>query len=135
MNKFNVHWQIIRTRARAIKDVNRKIDFVLQFLNANPNICNYDRVLNWVRMTGIAYPKGSDSNKAFTQTAQELIEKESGYNDQADMDNDLSTIDTEELQLIYKDLKKRKYGFQYATVPKDHVEFIGNLEDEMQRRG
>ena len=39
-NKFNIHWQIVRTNARDIKDVDAKINHVMNYLNANKNIHN-----------------------------------------------------------------------------------------------
>lgn len=45
--------QIICTNALDIKDINNKIDYVMEFLRENPNIHNMDRVLNWMRMPGL----------------------------------------------------------------------------------
>ena len=54
-NKFNIHWQIVRVKARSIKDVDAKVDFVMDFLNSNKNVHNKDRVSNWLKMTSYAY--------------------------------------------------------------------------------
>ena len=46
VNKFNIHWQIVRVDAKSIKKVDEKIKFIINFLNSNKNIHNYERVLN-----------------------------------------------------------------------------------------
>ena len=56
------------------------------------------------------------------------------FEDPNDMDNDLSKISTENLKLVYNDLSKRKYGFQFKTAPKDHIKFMENLKDELSLR-
>jgi hypothetical protein len=130
VNKFNIHWQIVRTKARKLKDVDAKIKYVLDFLNDNKNIHNYGRVHNWLKMTGVAY-KGEKREK-FNDAAMSIQGDKSKYSSTNDMDNDLSKISREDLQLVYKDLKSRKYGFQYKTVPKAHTDFLNKLEDALE---
>ena len=55
VNKFNIAWQIERVKARSIKDVNQKVKHVVSFLNKNKSKENYERVLNWLKMTKVAY--------------------------------------------------------------------------------
>lgn len=133
-NKFNIHWQIVRTKARSIKNVDDKISYVLGFLNKHPNIHNYNRVLNWVKMTGIAYPDNSEQQQAFNDTLIQLQNDKDNFISKDDDDNDLSIISTDDLKLVLNDLKKRKYGFQYKTVPKAHIEFVDKLEQEINNR-
>ena len=125
-NKFNIYWQVVRVKARDIKDVHDKIKYVLDFLNRHKNIHNYERVLNWVQMTGVAY-KG-EQRKAFEDTAAHLKAHKADFMDDKDMDNDLSKVDRSEVEKVYADLSKRKYGFQYKTVPKAHTEFMEKLK-------
>lgn len=131
-NKFNIKWQIVRTDARDIKDPGKKLSFVLNFLKQNPNKQNYDRVLNWVKMTGVAY-KGDDRAK-FEKEYDDLKTKSDDYDREESDDNDLSKISTSELKKVYNDLSKRKYGFQYKSVPKDHTQFMAALEKELKTR-
>lgn len=133
-NKFNIYWQIVRTKARAIKDVNEKISYVLEFLKDNPNIHNYQRVMNWVKMTGVAYPEGSDKRQAFIDAQVNLEQDKDEYSEIKDNENDLSTVPLDDLKLVYNDLKKRKYGFQYKTVPQAHINFVKRLEHELKLR-
>ena len=130
-NKFSIAWQIVRTNAKDQKDPDKKIQYVLNFLKQNPSRENYDRVLNWVKMTGVAYK--DDIRKKFEDATTNLINTKDEYQG-VDNDNDLSKISTAELDKVYKDLKKRKYGFQFKAVPKDHVEFMKALEDELVKR-
>ena len=132
VNKFNIHWQIVRTKARRIKDATQKIEFVMDFLKSHANQYNYERVLNWLKMTSVAYPEGSEQREAFKTAIQNLPSKESlsGIDD----NNDLTKIPTEDLQLVLNDLKTRKYNFQFNRIPKDHIEFVNRLEQELQNR-
>ena len=133
-DKFNIHWQIVRTKARTIKNVNDKIDYVLDFLNKHPNRHNYGRILNWIKMTGVAYPNGSEQQQAFTDALVQLEDNKDNYMSENDNINDLTDISTDDLKLVLNDLKKRKYGFQYKSVPKAHIEFVNKLEQEIKTR-
>lgn len=115
-NKFNIHWQVVRVNARAIKDVSAKVAFVIDWYNTNQNVHNYDRVSNWLKMTSYAY----EDKSAFTS-----IEVSNNMND---IDNNLSSVSKEDLRMVFKDLSKRKYGFQYKSVPVAHTEFMLELE-------
>ena len=131
VNKFNIHWQIVRVDARAIKDPAKKITFVLKFLNSHKNAHNYGRVMNWLKMTGVSY-KGDD-RKLFEDAVANLQKNESKYSSQEDNENDLSKVDRSDLEKVYKDLSTRKYGFQFKTVPKAHTEFMSNLEKALKK--
>lgn len=131
-NKFNIQWQIVRTDARAIKDPAKKIQFVLSFLNKHKNVHNYGRVHNWLKMTGVAY-KGEDRQK-FESAVAALEKRQSEFSSQQDTDGDLSKMSTDQLKKVYKDLSKRKYGFQYKNVPKAHTDFMSQLKAELDKR-
>lgn len=131
-NKFNIHWQIVRTQARDIKDPDAKIKHVMNHLNSNKNIHNFGRVHNWLKMTGVAY-KGDDRSK-FEQATGALEKRKSEFSSSEDNGNDLSKVSTADLQKVHKDLSKRKYGFQYKTVPKAHTDFMGQLKSELDKR-
>jgi uncharacterized protein (DUF2236 family) len=135
VNKFNIHWQIVRTKARKIKSVKEKLEYVLAFLDDNKNRHNYDRVLNWVKMTGVAYPKESPQREAFIEAEQNLVDNMDEYiNTTEDNENNLNDISTKDLQMVFNDLSKRKYGFQYKNVPKDHIDFMDKLKKELATR-
>jgi hypothetical protein len=131
-DKFNIQWQVVRTDARAIKDPGKKIQFVLNFLNKHKNIHNYGRVHNWLKMTGVAY-KG-DVRKKFEDAVAKLEKRHGEFSSTQDTDGYLSKMTTAQLQKVYKDLSKRKYGFQYKNVPKAHTEFMGRLKAELDKR-
>ena len=96
-NKFNIHWQIVRVKARSIKDVDAKVDFVMDFLNSNKNVHNKDRVSNWLKMTSYAY---KDRSAFDVEINGDFILE--------DLDNDLSKVDLDNLKLVFKDLSKRE---------------------------
>ena len=131
-NKFNIHWQIVRTQARDIKDPDAKIKHVMNHLNSNKNIHNFGRVHNWLKMTGVAY-KGDDRSK-FEQATSALEKRKSEFSTSEDNGNDLSKVSKEDLRKVHKDLSKRKYGFQYKTVPKAHTDFMDQLKSELDKR-
>ena len=131
-NKFNIHWQIVRTQARDIKDPDAKIKHVMNHLNSNKNIHNFGRVHNWLKMTGVAY-KGDERTK-FEQATGALEKRKGEFSSSEDNGNDLSKVSKEDLQKVHKDLSKRKYGFQYKTVPKAHTDFMDQLRTELDKR-
>lgn len=131
-NKFNIHWQIVRTQARDIKDPDAKIKHVMNHLNANKNIHNFGRVHNWLKMTGVAY-KGEDRSK-FERATEALEKRKDEFSSTEDTGNDLSKVSKGDLEKVHKDLSKRKYGFQYKTVPKAHTEFMQQLKSELDKR-
>jgi hypothetical protein len=127
--KFHILWQVVRTDAKQIKDPDLKLDYVLSFLNDNPNIHNFKRVLNWVQMTAVGYKNLSPKTaEAYDRCAKELVSNKERYASEVDMPNDLTKVSREDLLNVYKDLKARKYGFQYKTVPLAHTEFLQQLE-------
>lgn len=129
-NKFNIHWQLTRTQVRKIKDVDAKIKYVLNFLNRNKNVHNYGRVHNWLKMTGVAYK--DDKRQKFVDAVSKLEANKSKYSNTADNENDLSKMSKDDLKLVYKDLSKRKYGFQYKSVPKAHTDFMDKLKKALE---
>jgi hypothetical protein len=131
-NKFSLPWQIVRVQVRSIKNVPQKISRVVAFLKDNPNAHNYERVMNWLKMTQVAY-KGDD-RLLFDPAIHELTTHKSRYDSQADTPVDLSKFSTADIQMVLKDLSKRKYGFQFATTPKDHIAFVEALHTELASR-
>jgi len=133
-NKYDMHWQIVRTKARSIKDVDEKIAYVLKFLNDNPNIGNYNRVYNWLMMTKLGYTSYPACVRLFDEAAADIAHNIEKYNSPATELPDLKNFSSDELMLVYKDLKKRKYGFLIKSTPQSHIDFMHNLETELRRR-
>lgn len=130
VNKFNIAWQIERVKARSIKDVNQKVKHVVSFLNKNKSKENYERVLNWLKMTKVAY-RSEAQRKIFDDAIAKVSKvRYSG----SDSSNDLSKISTNDLQMVLKDLKSRKYGFQFKKTPQQHTDFVSAIEKELESR-
>jgi len=125
-NKFNIQWQVVRVKARQKKCVREKASYVADWYSENMNTHNYDRVKNWFTMTAMAY-KGE--NKALLLDVLSALEKTDIEDDSA---NDFGAIKEEDLWLVYKDLKKRKYGFQFNKIPADHISFMKKLTEYLQ---
>lgn len=134
VNKFNISWQLVRTEARDIKDVSKKISFVLRFLKDHPNKHNYGRVHNWLRMTKLGYKSQPQEVSKFDNALETLDKKKENYSSDEDYETDIKDLSDDKLQKVYKDLKKRKYGFQIKTVPKAHTAFLNKLEKEIEKR-
>ena len=96
---------------------------LMDFLNSNKNVHNKDRVSNWLKMTSYAY---KDRSAFDVEINGDFILE--------DLDNDLSKVDLDNLKLVFKDLSKRKYGFQYKSVPLAHTEFMIELKKELDNR-
>ena len=125
VNKFQIRWQLIRTQAKKIKDVDVKIQFVKNFISEYPSKENYARVKNWMVMSAMPY-KEVECKMLFTQGKQFLETITYSMEDEV---NDFEMFTDEELQLVYKDLKKRKYTFQFDKAPTTHVKFMESLKE------
>ena len=134
MNKFNIHWQIVRTKAKRIKNAHLKTEFVRDFLDNNKNVYNFGRVLNWAKMTKLGYPENSIERVAFDELIAYMKVHQEEYDDSTDTDNDLTKISTKNLQMVFDDLSKRKYNFQFNKTPEDHKTFMIELKDELSKR-
>jgi len=135
VTKYDPSWQIARTKARSIKDPSKKIEFVLDFFRDNTNAYNYERVSNWLKTTAMAYK--DPLVKALFQAAHHKIDTDDEFEAVDKVyDNTLKLADVsdDDLIMVYKDLSKRKYGFQFKNPPKDHIKFMADLEAELKRR-
>lgn len=127
--KFNISWQLVRVAAKGIKDPSLKLSFVRSFLKRHPNVHNYVRVLNWIKMTALGYKNTSPIEAALYDTeARLLVSNKEKYAAEADMPNDFSKVSREDLQMVYDDLLKRKYGFQFKSIPQAHTDFLEQLK-------
>lgn len=134
VNKFNIHWQKVRVEAKALSEAEEKIALVLGFLWSHPNMHNYDRVLNWVRMSSMA-AKGNHAKRQYDEAEHWLRKQQSEFMDPSDMSNSLTPIETSVLEAVLRDLNKRTYNFQYnGHKPKAHTEFVARIQEELERR-
>ena len=84
-----------------------------------------------MKMTSVAY-KGEKRDK-FVAILNNIEDNKEEYSSKEDMSNDLDSVPREDLEKVYKDLSKRKYGFQYKSVPKAHTEFLNKLEEVLNK--
>jgi hypothetical protein len=134
INKFNIHWQIERVKVKNIKDVSKKLESIKSFLIANNNIFNMERIRNWANMLMVSNISINDKKlvNVFINVYLPTVNKNSLN---VDNNNNLHNISTNHLKMVYKDLSKRKYNFQFNKTPKDHIEFINDIEMELLKRG
>ena len=131
VNKFQVRWQIIRCQAKKIKNVNLKIEFIKNFISNYSSKENYVRVKNWMTMTSLAYYKSQESKMLFTKGKKYLETLTYNMEDEV---NDFSKFDPEDLSLLHKDLKKRKYSFFFNKVPSTHLIFVKELKEYITKK-
>jgi hypothetical protein len=131
MSKFNIHWQVVRTRARELKNPKDKLALVNQHLQSNPSKQNLNRVQNWTKMTSLGY-RGDD--KKYFQDYDSHLSKHKDIYNKEEKTEDFSKVSASDLSMVHRDLSKRKYGFQFKSVPKAHNEFMKKLETEIAKR-
>jgi len=124
-NKFNAAWQLARVNAKGIKDVDEKIITVLRHFDSTYTKQDKCRVLNWLRMTKLAY-KDQQIKDKFDFAIESMQMTSPDKDDNGSMLDDLNS---RELETIYKDLKSRKYNFQFKKVPVAHTAFMQELEE------
>ncbi|MFA7127910.1 MAG: hypothetical protein WC136_01935 [Sphaerochaeta sp.] len=126
VNKFNPLWQIARLRAKEIKNVNEKIKFIMEYLERNKNIYDKNRVENWLKTTRMAYKATPLNQLKFDKALTKIPQMQFDFNDNNSQITDLSLKDAKD---VLRDLKKRKYNFQFNKAPQDHIEFVAKLEE------
>ena len=127
VNKFQIRWQVIRCQARKIKDVNLKIEFVKNFILEYPSKENYARVKTWLVMSAMGY-KDQEKKMLFSEGKRFIETITYSMEDEV---NDFSLFEDDEIILVYKDLSKRKYSFQFDKAPSTHVVFMEALKEYM----
>ena len=131
VNKFNVHWQIVRMNAKSIKDVGKKLDYVRQFLMDRKNIHNYYRVYNWAKMSSYAYKEIHVKN-LYYNLLMYLDEHIDDFSSELDDYQDFDDYKLEDILKLRKDLNGRKYDFFYDGVPKSHKNFMVLLDSYLE---
>ena len=131
VNKFNIHWQVTRVKAKKIKGIKNKIDFILSFLNDNLSEENYARVENWFRMTKMGYHQDREIRNLLDKELNGFLVDVSEECWVEDNENDLSLFSDDDILAVYEDLSKRKYGFQFQYVPEAHINFLKKLESRL----
>lgn len=132
INKFSPSWQNVRVKAKKEKDVSRKIQIVLDYVKSSCTEADILRVLNWLKTTAMGYVKVSPSKAAEFNKAVKEVETLTPKD--KDNNSSLKDLTLSELIEIQKDLKTRKYNFQFKKVPVDHTSFMNLLENEIKER-
>jgi hypothetical protein len=55
VTKYQLDWQIVRVKAKKIKEPLKKVDFVLDYYNKNKNYDNWERCVNWMEGLAMGY--------------------------------------------------------------------------------
>ena len=131
-NKFNASWQNVRVRAKKEKDITLKIKIVLDYVKSSCTVSDILRVQNWLNTTAMGYVKVSPEKvQLFEKAKKEVLALKPEKEDNV---STLSDLTDQELINIQKDLKSRKYNFQFKKVPIDHTKFMELLEKEIKER-
>lgn len=129
VNKFNANWQLVRVKVKNISNIKEKIDIVKNYLDSNKNIYDKERVLNWTKTIKMSYKDDFkkmllDDFINYINTLNYTIE---------DNKSSLKDLTLDDINLIYNDLRKRKYNFQFKKIPKAHIDFIIEIEIEIEK--
>jgi len=123
VNKYNIHWQVVRFRAKDIRNVKQKLEYVMDWLRHNNSVENFERVKKWMQMS----PYGFKEHAVKELYKDALLEIRTWTYNKKDKPNDYSLYDDFVLKMVYDDVSKRKYNFQYKQTPKDHDIFVLSL--------
>jgi hypothetical protein len=124
----------VRVDARKQKGAQNKVALVMEWIKSHKNNLNKSRVKNWLEMSRMGF-KDQESKVYYTIALEQLEEMEFEKVMYEEEDNDLTKHSDEDLLKVYKDIKKRKWSFQYNGAPISHVRFINKMEDELSDRG
>jgi hypothetical protein len=129
IDKYQIDWQIVRARAKKLKDYAEKISLVKDFILSNTTIENIERASNWANMSVLGYKsKNIQAAAAFTNFVCYLDENFEDAENEV-FENDFTKYKFEDLEMLLKDLKSRKFDFQYNGVPKAQEMFVEELEN------
>ena len=125
INKFNAAWQITRLQAKNIQNPDEKLRIIRDYFNRHTTVSDKSRVLNWLRTTSMAYKASLGIQQKFEQEIHKIeLSKPTIY----DNNSKISNLKKEDAILLFKDLKGRKYAFQFGgRTPKDHDNFVFQL--------
>lgn len=127
VNKYNIHWQVVRVKAKAEKNVDIKVRYVLDWYYTYPSKANFKRIENWLKMSPLGYKLQSVKQIYRDALAElELQGYEEKLEDQFEYQFERYTF--KELKQVLRDVKKRKYNFKYNGAPKSHYDFVIELE-------
>lgn len=127
VNKYNLDWQMVRLEARKTKNVDAKLRLVTKFFLKNKSTQNLVRILNWSQMTKLGYG-GAHAHKFMSF---EVAMRAYGLKlpTTAEERNNFAAYPREKLKALLKDLQGRKWSFQFKQAPKEHIEFVIQLEE------
>lgn len=126
-------WQKVRTEVRSLENAGLKVGAVNRFLQDNPTYENAMRVLNWAKMSKVAY-RDDISKKHFDILIDYIEDKEWTEHEKEPIGPE--DFATKDIQLVLKDLSKRKNAFQHGgKKPAQQKEFEEKLIAELEKRG
>ena len=135
VNKFNTEWQVTREEAKKIKDVDKKIAHVKNFLEQNPSKANLGRVLNWTRMTKLGYKNSSPELAQKFEEYLEYLDLNVDKFTEEDKDIDLNDLPEAKFIAVYKDLAHRKNDFQHGGKrPETMKNYLAQMKEVAKQR-
>lgn len=125
---FITAWQLVRNKVKKIKDVNKKIEEVKDFLNQNPSRPNFLAVANWTRMTKLGYKNTSPESAQKLEDFLDYLENNQGKYNEEVADIDLESVPEKEFKSLYNDLIHRANDFQHGGKrPASMVEYLARM--------
>ncbi len=125
-NKWNISWQVARVRAKKIKDIQMRVDFMHEWLLIHNYRVNIDRIANWLRMSMMS--ANYESTIIYKKALYKLLEVRDL--EEGDLPNDVKAYARDPIiEDVLKDLEQRTYSFQFKKLPPGHYEFIKRIKD------
>ena len=125
VNKFNSAWQLVRVKAKKTKDADKKIELVITYYKNNFTKSDLNRVLNWLKTTRMGYKASPQTQQKFDVAIKALDMNPTVF----DNKSTIQELSKQEAKDILKDLKTRKYDFQFkGKAPLTHKQFVNELE-------
>jgi len=128
-NKWNISWQVARVRAKKIKDVQERVEFMQEWLNQHNHYENVDRIKNWYRMCIMS--SGGDRRAVYQKAYDQLADYVRTHEFiKEDMRDELDDFEKWQLRDVLNDVDARRYDFQYrGKQPPGHKQFVQRLEN------
>ena len=107
ITKYYTPWQVVRTEARDFSTPEEKLSYVLDYLKANLNYPNYERVYNWAEGLQKGYIGRNEDAVALIDDYLAELKELLPLPDKEKPEPPLSSYDPTILEDVYKDLYVR----------------------------
>ena len=124
--KYDIHWQIARSKVKSIKSIGEKLSFILDFFVERNILSNKERILNWLK--GLRVSCKDKDNKLFEEflvTINNYSVTEGDFTNRTFDRDDFIYYSNESILYLFKDLLVRaKKWLSKGYINEEFNEFI-----------